>query len=132
MLFVVTELEVCNVLTRLNMHKASLCDIVDNGLLRALAACLSAPICSLINASIRQSTVPEQWKLSRVTLIPKVIPIRNLEKDIRPVSKVAEWFIDRLFEEHLSEHLDPAQFGNTKGRSTLLSLIKFMHTLYNS
>ena len=78
--FVVTELEVYNVLTRLSVHKASVCDIIDNGLLRALAACLSAPICSLINASIRQSTVPDQWKLSRVTLIPKVIPIRNLEK----------------------------------------------------
>ena len=42
--FVVTELEVYNVLTRLSVHKASLCDIIDNGLLRALAACLSAPI----------------------------------------------------------------------------------------
>jgi len=71
-------------------------------------------------------------------LIPKIIPIRNLEKDIRPisitcpVSKVAEWFIDRFFEEHFNEYLDPAQFGNTKGRSTVLALIKFMHTLYVS
>jgi len=36
--FVVTEFEVYNVLSRLNMHKASLYDIVDNGLLRALAS----------------------------------------------------------------------------------------------
>ncbi len=136
--FVVTEFEVYNVLSRLNTHKASLYDIVDNGLLRALAACLSTPICALINASIQQSTVPDQWKMSRVTLIPKIIPIRNLEKDIRPISitcpvpKVAEWCIDRFFEEHFNEYLDPAQFGNTKGRSTLLALIKFMHTLFVS
>ena len=45
---------------------------------------------------------------------------------------MAEWFIDRFFEEHFNEHLDPAQFGHTKGRSTLLALIKFMHTLYIS
>ena len=125
------------VLSKLNMHKATLFDCIDNSLLRVLAPGLSAPICALINSSIRKGFAPLQWKLSRITLVPKVIRVRDLKRDVRPISiacpisKVAEFFIDRFVEEHFSDSLDLNQFGNTKGRSTLTALILLTHTVFN-
>ena len=42
---------------------------------------LAGPICALINSSIRQGYVPSQWKLARVTPIPKINPPKHLESD---------------------------------------------------
>jgi hypothetical protein len=136
--YIVSEFEVFKVLINLDVHKASLSLDINNAFLKALAPTLCGPICALINASIRQGEIPEQWKLSRVTLIPKVSQVRNLNTDVRPiaitcpVSKVAEVFIDRFFNDHFHAFLDPNQFGNTKGRSTLLALIRFTHLLFSS
>ena len=77
--YIVSEYDVYTVLSKLNMHKATLFDCIDNSLLRVLAPDLAAPICSLINASIRQGFVPRQWKLSRITLVPKSIRLRILK-----------------------------------------------------
>ncbi len=76
---------------------------IDNALLRTIAPSLSAPIAALINSSIRQGSVPHQWRLARITLVPKVTQVKDLASDVRPiaitcpVSKVAEFVIDRFF-----------------------------------
>ena len=86
-------------LCRLKEGKASLNDCIDNTLLRTLADVLAAPIYSVTNSSIREGFIPEQWKISRVSVLPKVKPIRNIENDIRPISitcpisKVAEFLL---------------------------------------
>ncbi len=70
--------------------------------------------------------------------IPKSSPARRIESDIRPISitpilsKVAESFMARFFEDHFSSLADQNQFGATKNRSTTLALIKFSHELYVS
>ena len=96
--FIVSEFEVYMTLVRLKVNKASLNDYISNKLLKSLADVLAAPICALVNTSIRQGTVPTQWKMSRISPIPKCLPVRNVETDIRPIavtcpiSKVAEFF----------------------------------------
>ena len=73
--------------------------------------------------------------MARVTPIPKSKPKRNIENDIRPisvtcsVSRVAEHFVSKIFDDHFDDVLDDNQFGTTKGRSTTLALIKFSHEL---
>ncbi len=98
----VTELEVYHVLSRLDIGKASMNDCINNKLLRTLADVLAAPICSLINNTLEQGVVPDQWKMARVTPIPKSKPMRNIENDIRPISvtcpisRVAEHFVAKF------------------------------------
>ena len=136
--FIVSEFDVYNVLCRLQDGKACLGDVINNKLLRTLADVLAAPICSVINASIRQAYIPEQWKISRISVLPKITPVRNIETDIRPIaitcsiSKVAEYFISKFFEEHFEELQDVNQFGSTSGRSTTLALIKLSHLLFEA
>jgi hypothetical protein len=78
-------------------------DNINNKLLRSLAEVLAAPICALINSSFRQGVIPVQWKMSRISPIPKTFPVRNIETDLRPIaitcpiSKVAEFFYRKVF-----------------------------------
>ena len=125
-------------LKKLKTTKASLSDDVTNRLLSVLADVLAGPICALVNSSIRQGIVPQQWKISRITAIPKTTPARHIEKDIRPISitcpiaKVAESFMSHCFNEHFGALLDENQFGSTRNRSTTLALIKFANFLFES
>jgi hypothetical protein len=136
--FYVSEFDVYMVLCKLNVSKSSLGDVIDNRLLKSLADILAAPICALINNSLSQGIVPTQWKIARVTPLPKCTPVRDIATDLRPiaitcpVSKVAEFFTAKLFDEFFDDSSDQHQFGNVAGRSTTLALIKFTHLLFES
>ena len=68
--------------------------------------------------------MPDQWKLARVTPIPKIYPPVNVEKHLRPIAvtnslaKVAEKFVSRHFNEYYDELTDANQFGCVRNRST--------------
>jgi len=136
--FIISEFDVYKVLSRLKVGKASLCDSIDNRLLRELADVLAAPICAVVNSSFRQGIIPDQWMISRVTPIPKIIPVRTIENDIRPISitcpisRVAEVFTAEIFDDHFCQLLDDDQFGSTSGRSTTLALIRISHVIFDA
>ena len=128
--FIVSVFSVFNALKRLKIGKSCGDDLLSNRLLRELADVFAEPICALINSSIRQGIVPVQWKVARISLIPKVHPPIFIESDLRPisitssVSKVAELFVSRFFNEHFYQFVDSNQFGCTANRSTTHALIK--------
>ena len=105
-------------------------------MLKKCAEVLAAPICALINNSFMQGLVPTQWKISRISPIPKCIPVCDIETDLRPVAitcpvaKIAEVFASRLFDDFYDE--DVNQFGTVSGRSTTLALVKLTNLLYES
>ena len=133
-----SELDAYKILDSLKVGKASLCDSIDNKLLKNLADVLASPICCLVNSSFRSGVVPKQWKISRIAPLPKHSPVCDIDKDIRPIaitcpiSKVAEYFMSVYFDEHFDALLDDGQFGCTRGRSTTLALIEFSHMLFES
>ena len=136
--FIVSELSVFNALQKLKVHKASCDDLLSNRLLTSLSDVLAAPICSLINSSIRQGYVPTQWKIARVVPIPKIHPPVAIETDLRPISitsgiaKIAESFISDAFNMHFNNLSDPDQFGCSANRSTTHALLKFSHLCFGS
>ena len=107
-------------------------------MLREFADILAAPICALINTSFRTGSVPLQWKIARITPIPKTFPPLDLRSDLRPIAitssiaKIAEFFIGQFFNEHFDSFIDDNQFGCTRHRSTTLALLKFSHVLFTS
>ena len=134
--FIVDEFSVFNVLNRLKVDKSAYDKYVDNRVLKKFSEILAGPVCALINSSIREGYVPTQWKMARVTPIPKVFPPVSLSSDFRPISitssisKVAEYFLCNFFNEHFNKFLDSNQFGCTSKRSTTFALIKFSHFLF--
>ena len=53
---------------------------ISHKILKNLAAILAPPVTSIINSSMRQGVVPDQWKLARVTPIPKIYPVLQVFK----------------------------------------------------
>ena len=134
--FIVDEWAVYTALKKLNINKSTGPDFISNKFLKETAEVISAPLCAIINSSIRQGLVPNQWKISRVTLLPKCNPPINLENDIRPIAitsciaKLAESFVSKHIDEYFKPFLDKDQFGCVRGRSAVLALIKILHVLY--
>ena len=136
--YIISEYSVFRALSSCKINKAAGPDNIPNKLICSLADVLCGPICSIINSSIRTGLVPTQFKIARVTPIPKLMPPVHIESDLRPISitsgiaKLTESFICKLFDKHFEPFLDENQFGCIKGRSTTFALIKFCHFLYSS
>ena len=134
--FEISEFDVYCVLSKLNVSKASLDGTICNKMLKDSAELLAAPICAIINNSLSSGKIPSQWRVSRVSPIPKCSPMRDIETDVRPiaitcpVSKVIEVFAATLFAEYYEDEDD--QFGSVAGRSTTLALIKLTHLLFEA
>jgi len=53
-------------------NKSVVPDGISNKILKEMAYYLAAPLAGIINSSLRYSIIPDQWKISRITPIPKV------------------------------------------------------------
>ncbi len=80
--FIVSVFDVYMILSKLKMSKASKDDVITNKFLRLFACELAAPLCAVINTSIRTGVVPDQWKIARIALLAKSLPVIYLESDI--------------------------------------------------
>ena len=93
-------------MTRLQTNKSTGPDSIPPRVIKELAAVLAQPLCALINTSIRHGIVPVQWKVSRISPIPKTIPPVNIESDLRPIAvtstfaKIAEKCVNQFFNDH--------------------------------
>ena len=81
--YIVEVEEVQTGLSKIIFTKAVGPDNVPHKILKELATSLAPPVTSIINNSIRQDIVPDQWKLARITPIPKLYPPVNIESDLQ-------------------------------------------------
>ena len=85
------------------------------------------PITKVLNASFKEQRLPSTWKLADVTPIPKRKPVKDVKKDLRPISltpclsKLAE---DLVVTNHVKPAalrvLDDRQYGAVPKSSTTL------------
>ena len=98
---------------------------------------LAVPITSIINASLRQSKCPADWKTSYVTPIPK-LPNPPSFNDLRPIaitpipSLICEDFIFNWAYDTISSRIDLQQFGNVKSSSTTHCLVSLLDFIYQN
>ena len=136
--YVVSVIDVCDRLSRIKLNKAVGADGIPNKILRQMAHILGPPLAAIINCSLRQGTVPDVWKLSRITPLPKTLPVCSIESDVRPiaitnsVAKVAESFVCNYFSYSFNESTDSNQLGCVRGRSTTQALLQIMHELFQA
>ena len=96
---VVTEQDVYKRLSHLNPAKAGGPDGIPNWLLREYAESIAYPVSVILNASFKEQRLPSIWKLADVTPLPKQKPVKEIKKDLRPISltpnisKLAEDFV---------------------------------------
>ena len=131
----INEIEVANIVGSLKASKAKDAHGLDTNFLKNNIDTLVTPITHLVNLSIRQCTVPTQWKVAVITPIFKSgskTDITNYRPiSILPViSKVAEKWIVKSITKHLDKGhtpLHPMQFGFQAFHSTESANCLFTH-----
>ena len=130
----VSESRIQTTLAKLNPSKACGPDGILNWLLKDYAELLAFPITIIINASFKEQRLPRIWKIAELSPLPKTKPVKNLKKDLRPISltaclsKVAEEFIVRDYiKPAVPKILDPYQYDAVPKSSTTHALIHMIH-----
>jgi len=119
----------CSLLSKVKLNKSVGRDGISHKILKELANVLAAPVIP----SLHQGIVPDQWKISRITPVPKLFPPKHVESDVRPIAvtnaiaKIAEKFVSSYFNDFYDDYTDVNQFGSVHGRSNTHALLKVMH-----
>ena len=131
---VVTEYDVYKKLSHLNAAKAGGPDGVPYWILRKYAELLAYPVATILNASFKEQKLPRAWKLADVTPLPKTKPVKEIKKQLRPISltpsisKIAEEFVvTGHVKQAVLRILDPSQFGAIPKSSTTFALLEMVH-----
>ena len=128
--FLCTEDEVYGLLSTLDTTKANGHDDISAKMLKETALSITPVITELFNLSIRLCELPDEWKIARVSPIPK--PGSHSDpRNYRPISllsilsKLLEKHICKLLTRHFEEHhpISAQQWGFTQGKSTTGALL---------
>jgi hypothetical protein len=111
-------------------------DNIPPRLLKDSACIVATPLTIIINASLRQGIVPDDWKSARVTSLFKKDKVEDLGS-YRPisvlpiVSKLLERAVHTQLGEYLKEHniLSPYQCGFRKAHSTEFAALSLADTI---
>ena len=135
--FFVSEAEVYQSLSTLQIAKSVGPDAIPNRVLKEFAPELSLVIQDIYNQSIREGYIPELLKSSIISPIPKVTSPQSIESDLRPISltcnlaKIMEGFFCKSLLPQLTPKIDPRQFAR-KGHSTTDALLFMLQPVYEA
>ena len=92
---------------------------------------ITSPICHIINTAIEENSFPQQWKISKITPIPKIDQPKE-PSDYRPISilPILSKVYERILMHQIVSHLDEVkllsqhQSGFRKGHCTVTTCMK--------
>jgi len=126
--------EMYSELRKIKANKSAGPDDLPGKIIREFACELSTPVTDILNSSLAEGVVPQEWKDATVVPVPKEMPAQVAK--LRPISltallaKVSERFVSRWVLEDLSCSIDRNQYGSIKGSSTSHCLIELLDVLY--
>ena len=129
--FLITESEVFQALSSLDLSTAMGCDGIGPRLLKHCALAVYQPLHHLFCLSLSQHYIPVEWRTHMVRPIFKSGD-RNSVKNYRPISLlcVTSKFLERIVYNHIIDFainsISPYQFGFLRHRSTLQQLLIFL------
>ena len=121
-------------LTQIKTNKATVPGDFPALLMKQFAAYLAEPFTDVINTSFRRGEYPEVYKFEISTPVPKVHPpastsqLRNIS-GLLNFDKIMEKLIVELMVSDMEAKMDPSQYGNQKGISIQLYLVKMIHRI---
>ena len=109
-------------------------DEIHPQMLKELAAYISEPLALIMNKTLDEGYLPDEWKLANVTPIYKNKGAQNLAVNYRPVSltsivcKLMESFLRSHIMSHLMSEdlLSNRQYGFIEKRSTVTQLLHYL------
>ena len=106
---------------------------IPNWLLKEYAGLLVVPVTRILNFSYKEQRLPCVWKLADVSPLPKKKPVKEIKKDLRPMSltpcmsKIAEGYVvDDFIKPAALQVLNDRQYGAVPKSSTTLALLEML------
>ena len=106
-------------------------DQIPTRFIKMVAECLAVPLTSIINNCIAKAYFPKQWKIARVSPVPKIDnPVSN--DQLRPISvlPVLSKVFEKLVAIQMTNYADHAHLLHDrisafrKGHSTITALLR--------
>ena len=121
-------------INKLNINKSCGPDEVHPKMLKELVDFISVPFATLLNKTMNDGEIPEDWKKAIVSAIFKK-GSKSLAENYRPISltsiicKLMETFVKNALLVHLLSNnlLSSKQFGFLSGRSTTTQLLNYLN-----
>ena len=137
--FEITEDEVLEVISHLNVNKSIGYDNISNKMLKLALPHICVPLTYIFNASLASGKYPEQWKRANVTPVYKNGKRQELS-NYRPisllsnVSKIFERIIHNKMYAYLMSNdlLTPRNSGYKSNDSTVSQLTAICHRVYTA
>ena len=130
---VVTEAMVKSMIALLSVNKSCGPDEIHPRMLIELADLISGPLALIMNKTLREKQIPNDWKKANVSPIFKK-GARNRAENYRPISltsivcKLMESIIKEAVMSHVLSNklLSSKQYGFISGRSTVTQLLRYL------
>ena len=118
----------------LNVNKSIGPDEISPRLLRELVDHITVPLTIIMNQSLSEGYLPDDWKMAIVSPIYKNKGAKNLAENYRPISltsiicRVMETFLKQKIMNHLTQEklLTSKQYGFVSKRSTITQLLHYL------
>ena len=131
----ITTEETERIIKNMKSKSSSGFDNISNKLIKAVKGTISAPITDIINSSIKQGKVPDQWKIAKVKALHKGGDKTDMN-NYRPISllsafsKILEKAVHKQLYTFMEEKvLCEEQFGFRNGRSTEQAILNYMKNM---
>lgn len=122
-------------ISSLNPRKASGPDGIPAWLLKENVDLLMDPVRDIFNCSFSEGRLPPSWKAADIVPIPKKKPVKDVNKDLRPISltpvlsKIAEEFVvEGYVRPAMLTKIGDNQFGSIPKSSTTHALLSMVHS----
>ena len=133
----ISEYDVYTALASLDPQQSMGIDGIGPKVFKWCALALHKPFHHLFLLTFSQNHLPEEWRTHLITPIHKSGD-QSAVKNFRPISLL--WSISKVLEkiiydkiiDFVMDHVNPAQFGFLRHRSTLHQLLVFLHNIFNS
>ena len=133
-----TTEKVSGMLCRLKSKTFSPPQPIPTAILREMSSLLASSLTHIFNSALIDGYFPAQWKRADVCPVPKKSRVKDLEKDLRPISltspvgKVYERHLNSLLVQQIGSSLDQRHLGSVRGSSTICALVDLMNFLLSS
>ena len=133
----IPEVEVYRLLKGLSTSKAPGPNDIPLRLMVEFAPELAYPLADIYKCSLQHCVFPSPWKATYVTPVPKE-PVPSSLDQLRPISKTAvpSKFLEKIVTKEIWQcirhKIDPKQYGNIEGSSTVHYLVELVDQIASS
>ena len=130
----ITKSMVINQIQKLQASKSLGPDEIHPKMLKELVNYVAEPLAIIMNKTLEEGVLPEDWKVAHVTPIYKNKGAKNLAVNYRPVSltSIVCKMMESMLRQHIMNHLNMEkllshkQYGFINNRSTVTQLLNYI------